>query len=434
MKQMQKPHSLKFLRQRRFLTVLPLLIVPFITLAFWAMGGGDSSANKNEILKQAGINFLLPDPKVQDDQKENKLSFYDQAEADSIKKMQEKQLDPFYQNGLDTADMFGNGTLTSRAFGISNEDNPSPYFLPDTSNRSEAKIYERLNAINKVIQDPVEKKLHEHGANSASNITAPGKFSDDVDKLENLLQAMDQKEGDDPEMQQLGNMLDKIIAVQHPEKVAQTLSEKSINDKKQVFTVRKKEVSTWSTCLISNIQKQKDTAVQEKRNAFFSSEPTAPNTDINTIPAAVYQTQTLTTGSTVKLRLLSDVYVNGKAIAAGSFVFGTATLQHERLLIKISAIRYGSNLLPVSLAAYDLDGLEGISTPGSNAKEVAVQSADQSLQNIQLMSLDPSLKAQAATVGLQTAKGLLSKKVKQTKVTVQGGYSILLKDLNNPSN
>lgn len=30
----------KFKRQRRFMLVLPLLTLPFVTLAFWALGGG----------------------------------------------------------------------------------------------------------------------------------------------------------------------------------------------------------------------------------------------------------------------------------------------------------------------------------------------------------------------------------------------------------
>lgn len=38
-----KTHSKEFLRKRKFLMVLPLLILPFVTLFFWALGGGQGS-------------------------------------------------------------------------------------------------------------------------------------------------------------------------------------------------------------------------------------------------------------------------------------------------------------------------------------------------------------------------------------------------------
>jgi len=37
-------HSEKFLKKRKALLVLPLLALPFITLAFWALGGGKGNA------------------------------------------------------------------------------------------------------------------------------------------------------------------------------------------------------------------------------------------------------------------------------------------------------------------------------------------------------------------------------------------------------
>jgi len=44
--------------------------------------------------------------------------------------------------------------------------------------------------------------------------------------------------------------------------------------------------------------------------------------------------------------------------------------------------------------------------------------------------MDQSLKAQAMSAGVQAAKGLFSKKVKQIKVTIKAGYKILLMDAN----
>jgi hypothetical protein len=37
---MENTPSAKFLRKRKMMLVLPALVLPFITMAFWAMGGG----------------------------------------------------------------------------------------------------------------------------------------------------------------------------------------------------------------------------------------------------------------------------------------------------------------------------------------------------------------------------------------------------------
>ena len=49
---------------------------------------------------------------------------------------------------------------------------------------------------------------------------------------------------------------------------------------------------------------------------------------------------------------------------------------------------------------------------------------------LEVTSLDPSLKAQAASAGLSAVKTLLSKKARLVKVTVAAGYKVLLKDKN----
>ncbi len=84
----------------------------------------------------------------------------------------------------------------------------------------------------------------------------------------------------------------------------------------------------------------------------------------------------------------------------------------------------------MSLKVYDLDGLEGIYIPGAITRDAAKQASAQSIQDVQLYSMDNSLGVQAATAGIEAAKGLFSKKSKLIKVTVKAGYQILLKDAN----
>ena len=106
---------------------------------------------------------------------------------------------------------------------------------------------------------------------------------------------------------------------------------------------------------------------------------------------------------------------------------------NERLEAEINSIRYKNQLFPVKLELYDMDGLPGIYIPGSISRDVAKNSADNSLQLMELTTLDPSLKAQAAAAGINTVKSLMSRKVKQVKVIIKEGYKVLLKD-NNTEN
>lgn len=73
----KKIQSTRDAKQKRFLLVLPLLTFPFITLMFWALGGGKGSNVAAQSNVQTGLNLKLPDAKLKDDGKLNKLSFYD---------------------------------------------------------------------------------------------------------------------------------------------------------------------------------------------------------------------------------------------------------------------------------------------------------------------------------------------------------------------
>ena len=78
------------------LMVLPLIVIPFLTMAFWAMGGGKGSAEQKQNTIQ-GLNLNLPDPKLKEDKLLDKLSFYDKADKDSMKLAEWMRSDPYYK-------------------------------------------------------------------------------------------------------------------------------------------------------------------------------------------------------------------------------------------------------------------------------------------------------------------------------------------------
>lgn len=99
MKQVQQSQA--YLRKRKMMLVLPLLVIPFLTMAFWALGGGQTRQNITTV-KQPGLNLNLPDAGLKDDNMADKLSFYDKADKDSLKKEEWMRTDPYYQQKQDT--------------------------------------------------------------------------------------------------------------------------------------------------------------------------------------------------------------------------------------------------------------------------------------------------------------------------------------------
>jgi conjugative transposon TraM protein len=252
----------------------------------------------------------------------------------------------------------------------------------------------------------------------------------DAEKINAMMQMINNKSTEpDPELNKLGTMLDKIMLIQHPESLQDSMKKLSEKNKAQTFVV----TTSPQEENISLLGNQEDE--RQNQNAFYglSDETSLDTIKQNAIEAVIPENETLVSGATIKLRLLNDIFINGIKIPKNEFVFGSASLTNERLKIVINSIRYRNNILPVSLAVYDMDGMAGIYIPGSINRDVSKESADDAISTIGLSNVDQSVGAQAAVAGIQAAKTLTSKKIKLIRVNIKSGYKVLLKD-NNQKN
>ncbi len=422
----QQGNTAKLLRQRKFLMVLPLLALPFITLGFWALGGGKMEKAEAQVRKQKGFNIQLPEPMLEDGKTMDKMSYYDQARLDSLKFQELFKNDPNYRNHTfsDTGDHSSayddwRGVLDKKGL------NTSLYRDGYYNDGNEEKIYHKLAELQKEINktdDTPGRNMRNTDLNRVSNNKAITVDSADIGRLQHMVNMINQANEDDTELNQLNGMLEKILDVQHPERVKEKLKQTSETRKGQLLAVSKAKADNISILETNNV-------LSNKSNGFYSfNEVNLSDKTENAIQAAVHETQTIVNGSIIKLRLQNEILINGVHIPKDKFVFGVASLNGERLNIKVTSIRYNNSLFPVELAVYDMDGLKGIYVPGAITRDVAKQSADRSLQTIGVTSLDPSLRAQAASAGIEAAKTLFSKKVKLIRVTVKADYQVLLKD------
>jgi hypothetical protein len=360
----------KMERRRKMLLVLPLLVLPFLTLFFWALGGGKGNAADARVTTQKGFNNRLPDAKLKDNTALNKMSYYDKAALDSDKLRQQMKSDPYYRQrpDTDTASLHFPKTLPVGKIFASANINRSKLMGTHELAADEANVYQKLAALQTVISKPAVSPDNAAVKESVKEPASPLKIA---------------TEPEDPQLKQMNGLLEKILDIQHPER---------LRDKAGQST---------------------DTASKRFR----------------AIPAVIDGNQKITQGSVVRIRLLDTITLNGQLIPKGQLLYGSGTFYNQRYAMNLKILHIGYSILPIDLTVYDMtDGLEGISVPEAITEDAVKDGAVSGVQGMEFMSLDASITTQLAGAGLNTAKGLLSKKVKRIKAKLKDGHLLLLRD------
>jgi hypothetical protein len=326
-------------------------------LAFFAIKGvGNPFASDNEALPQ-GINTSLPDAKLEKQEPVSKLGFYERA-------------------GKDTSDVSGVG-LREPGAGF----NLSGHAVDPQADR----INQRLAALNQELARPATQS-NSAPANERFGQVQSVNMKSDVDRLEMLMKSMQDKNGEDPEMQQLGGMLQQIIDIQHPELLKERLSKRGADNGR-------------------------------------------PDSLFKAIPAIVVNKGKVVHGASVELCLQDSVRLNGMMIPKGHKVFGVCRVMNQRLLVDIKNVRLGNSIIPASLSVYSLDGMEGLNAPEAMLTDALNGGTMDASSSIGLSGFDQSLVTQVAGAGIDAAKGLLSKKLRRVKVCLKAGEKVLLRNL-----
>jgi len=407
-------------KKRKLLLIAPLLAAPLLTLLFWAAGGGGKPAEAATVKK--GFNITLPNAKNNEDSQLSKFNYYENAALDSAKVDELRKKDPNYINPAQAGDSVlspGTSRLSGTVAGNTrlNMGTPDPV---------EEKLVQKLELLKKAINAPPQAT----GREATKAIEPPVTSASTIQQLEQMMMATQQQEPEDKEMQQINGMLENILDIQYPQRLHEKMKKASEAERGQVFPIQDEPVSQTVSLLGDNAQKGIASFTNgSSHNRFYSLEEVQEGAGLqNAVQGSIAEAQTVVNGTTVKMKLGQDIYVNGTKIPAHTFIYGTAALKGERLTIKVTSIRSGNSLFPVDLSVYDLDGLEGLFIPGAINRDVAKSSADQSMQTLGVTTLDDSWSSQAAGAGIEAAKTLFSKKVKLVKVVVKSGYQILLKD------
>jgi conjugative transposon TraM protein len=418
-------HSEQFIRKRRSLLLMPAPVVFFATMFFWSLGGGSGQAAATNILQSRGLNTMLPQAQLGEQDTWDKFKLYEIASYDSAKYEEARESDPYF-------DLVAFKTTRQDSTPSSQSKLMNSFKRKDrlAADPNEEKVNRKIEELYREINRPQVTSTHTTLATDTTQ--RDEQFSSDVTRLEQMLDNLQTQRKSNPEMEQIDQALDKLLDVQYPERMKEKLSAgRTEKTHAQVHLAGSTEEPSYHI-MDSTVHNETAIRTDEVNNGFFGlDEATFSQTQEgqeDIIEAIVHGEQELVSGATIKLRLLDQITIDGHAIEPGAFIYGTCSINGERLIIDIPSIHTDNSLFKVSLKAYDLDGLEGIYVPGAITRDVAKQSSDNALQSINFMSMDQSIGAQAAAAGVTAAKGLFSKKAKLIQVTVKAGYQVLLKN------
>lgn len=172
---------------------------------------------------------------------------------------------------------------------------------------------------------------------------------------------------------------------------------------------------------------------QSVGSGFHTAVGEAPKqTARNTIKACVHGDQTIISGQSVRLRLLEAMRVGKYVLPRNTFITGEGSIKGERLDIEILQVEHNGTIIPVELTVHDNDGQAGIFIPGSMEASAAKEMAANLGQNlgtsisITNQSAGDQLLSEVGRGAIQGVSQYISKKMREEKVHLKSGYTLML--------
>ena len=146
-------------------------------------------------------------------------------------------------------------------------------------------------------------------------------------------------------------------------------------------------------------------------------------------------------GSRVRLRLLDDIEINDIVVPKGSYLYATMSgFGSQRVKGNVQSIMVDDDIVKVSLALYDTDGLEGLYVPSSQFRETTKDVGSGALSNTSSLTNSSTTSgnslatwgAQTITNAVQKTSNAISKAIKKNSAKLKYGTFVYL--INSRSN
>jgi conjugative transposon TraM protein len=395
----------KYLKQNKTLLFLPLLLMPFVVLIFYILGGGEGTGNKagnTTATSLQGANYSIPEA-------ESSIAIQDKLEAYQQQRERASTRDYRILEELDSTHRPGQSLFLPED---SVEEIPGGLeevgLNADISNNLLAHIRQKEEEINRELypaQNPrlsIRNPVKESGEKPVEREYQSG--------LNNYQKKVDRNH-QQPSLDMLKTGIEELDNV-FDENLVLSAQNDSLRFQMQQINTRLQE-----------LEKQETSSFTLEKQTFSGFGKEQPETSL--VKAEIYETTTVLDGNRVKLRLLEDTWLDGKKIARNSFIYGICKINNERLHISITRFPVEEDFVPVDLAIHDLDGLPGLYVPDNAVRKVS-QEVGSSTNTSSLFGFtnDPLTYAGVRTAD-RTAQTLL-KRVRLKKVTVKKNTLVYL--------
>ncbi len=389
-----------YLKKNKALLILPLVLLPFIVLIFYVLGGGEKARNNKTLIgahtNQEGANYLLPEA-------EKSIEIFEKMEA--------------YQNQNLPANINAQNTLS-----VNKESSDASHMdLIDVhadslkvlfKHQSKADVSSKLLAHIKQKEELVRGDLSED--KDAKPALVKRNFKAEREGRTQLKTTVNQSNPEENLKNRMTHQLDGLEELEQIFDENMNLSRK--NDSLKYFLQEVKE-----KLKISNQKKEQIVSLEKKSSMGFDNK----NPSISLIKAEVYETTTVLDGNRIKMRLLDDAWIDGRRAGKNTFFYGICEINNERLNIQVTRFPLAEYFLPVDIQIHDLDGLPGLYIPDNVARRVSKEIGSRTnTSSLLSMRTDP-----LTDIGINTADRTaqaLIKRVRLKKITIKKNTLVYL--------
>lgn len=368
----------EYLIKNKALFLLPLVLIPFVILIFYVLGGGTEATEPGEEKAEKaseGVNYSLPDA-------DNSIEIYDKMEAYEMDDQQVTQL----------SEVDVNDTIQPEVVSLRDT------MIGDNTLLDQNADQDKLLAHIQEREKQLKAELNPEPAPAKPRTSTTKSTTYTVKKTVKETQSNDQPQILATGIKELDQMVDQNIQLNRQNDSLKFYLEQAKGRLQQMEAVRNRSF-----------------ALKKKQSSGFKRET---NEETPLIKAEIYETTTVLNGNRVKLRLLEDTQLKGQKIPRNTFVYGICKIKNERLLIEITHMPVQESFVPVKLSICDLDGMEGLYVPDNAARKV-YQEVGASTNTSSLMGVTNNPLTYTGIRAADRAAQTMLKRVRLKKVTVK---------------
>lgn len=424
-----------FRRKRKMMVLLPVILIPLLTLGFYALGGGRGGQGVKGIALTKGLNMRLPEAKFDVKKKGmNKLGFYQQSDQDSIRLRERRKQDPYYGWKDSATGFIVPGSVKS---GSGMPGQPATHGWTSLAPAADTQAVDLLRKLERlkgmlssreqagILEAPLAARGSVQPGFGTERVSDGRPYALGVPPVASSspFSAGGRSSMGDPDLDKLNMLMDKVLKVRNTGEAPLRDSAPAVRVDRPVQVLSAPEGEDAMTIVAEADGDGLETG-------FIDLDEGARSDSLaeRMIAAVVDGAQTVVSGEEVTFRTTEVGKLGGITVPKGTALSGKATLSGERLLVTVDAVRTGSRVVPVSLEVLDMDGIKGIRVKGSLNRDVSKESASEVVGTLGVTSVDPGVAGQATVAGIQAAKNLLSRKIRLVRLGLPAGYKVLLRN------